>query len=421
MNESQKNNTVEEKNNQNKPVNKKNDTGARILCLVGAMLIWFYAVSSQTIIEDTRFASIPVKLMSVDTLEEEYGMTVISGYDYNVDVTLSGTRSELSRIDADDISAYVDLSQIETAGTYSLDLRVSAPGGVSVKELSANYVDVYVDKRSSKNVEIRINPIYMIESNYLLGTPKADIETVTVTGPADVLSQITHAQVTVDVGKLTKTVTTTGSIVLYAGGTPVTNPYVKTTQSDVTVVVPVYTEKEVDLAVEFKHGYFNEKNSKITIEPSSIRIKGDPTELDKINTLHIMTIDEKSISATTTSRTAIIELPDGIESVYGVDSATVTINQIGVSTREINVKNITVKNPEGLNYSIARDSVNVMLRGGSGSLALVSESNISLEADLSYYAKASGRVSVPVKIILPNSLSSSVYEIGEYTLEFDIK
>jgi len=79
MNESQKNNTVEEKNNQNKPVNKKNDTGARILCLVGAMLIWFYAVSSQTIIEDTRFASIPVKLMSVDTLEEEYGMTVISG------------------------------------------------------------------------------------------------------------------------------------------------------------------------------------------------------------------------------------------------------------------------------------------------------------------------------------------------------
>jgi len=80
-----------------------------------------------------------------------------------------------------------------------------------------------------------------------------------------------------------------------------------------------------------------------------------------------------------------------------------------------------VKNPEGLNYSIARDSVNVMLRGGSGSLALVSESNISLEADLSYYAKASGRVSVPVKIILPNSLSSSVYEIGEYTLEFDIK
>ncbi len=421
MNESQKNNTVEENKNQNKPVNKKNDTGARILCLVGAMLIWFYAVSSQTIIEDTRFASIPVKLMSVDTLEDEYGMTVISGYDYNVDVTLSGTRSELSRIDADDISAYVDLSQIETAGTYSLDLRVSAPGGVSVKELSANYVDVYVDKRSSKNVEIRINPVYMIESNYLLGTPEADIETVTVTGPADVLSQITHAQVTVDVGKLTKTVTTTGSIVLYAGSTPVTNPYVKTTQSDVTVVVPVYTEKEVDLAVEFKHGYFNEKNSKITIEPSSIRIKGDPTELDKINTLHITTIDEKTISATTTSRTAIIELPDGIESVYGVDSATVTINQIGVSTREINVKNITVKNPDGLNYSIARDSVNVTLRGGSGSLALVSESNVSLEADLSYYAKASGRVSVPVKIVLPNSLSSSVYEIGEYTLEFDIK
>ncbi len=421
MNESQEKNTVEVTQEQKQPVDKKNDITARILCIVGAMLIWFYAVSSQTIIEDTRFASIPVELMSVDSIEDEYGMTVISGYDYNVDVTLSGTRSELSRIDADDISAYVDLSQIEAAGTYSLDVRVSAPGGVSVKELSSNYVDVYVDKRSSKNVEIRVNPIYMIESDYSLGTPESDIETVTVTGPADVLAEITHAQVTVDVGKLTKTVTTSGSIVLYAGNTPVTNPYVKATQNDVTVIIPVYSEKEIDLAVEFKYGYFNEKNSEITIRPSKIRIKGDPTELEKINSLPILTIDEKSVSTATTTRTAVIELPENIENVEGVDSATVTIKQIGVSTRDINVKNITVKNPHGLEYALTRESVNVTLRGSSGSLSLINESNISLEADLSYYLKGSGRVSVPVKVALPSSLSSAVYEIGEYTLEFDIK
>ena len=421
MNETRENMTARTEDNKQKPNSRKNDITARILCILGALLLWFYAVSSQTIIEDRRFVSIPVELLSADSLESEYGMTVISGYDYNVDVTLSGTRSELSKISAEDISAYVDLSQISSAGEYSLDVRTSAPGGISIKELSSNYVTVYVDKRSQKSVDIRVNPVYMIESDYSLGTPETNVETVTVTGPADVLDSITHAQVTVDVGKLTKSVTTSGTIVLYADSTPITNPYVKLSESDVTVRIPVYTEKEVDLSVEFKYGYFNENNALITIEPSKIRIKGDPTELEKISSVQIMTIDEKKLTGTTSTSTAVIELPDTVENVSRVDSATVTVAQINTFTRVINVSNISVKNPNGLDYELSEESVNITLRGSSGSLSLVTESNIGIEADLSYYSKDAGRVSVPLKVVLPTSLSSNVYELGEYTLEFDIK
>lgn len=421
MNETQENMTAHTNDNQQKSMSRKNDITARILCVFGAVLLWFYAVSSQTIIEDRRFVSIPVELIAADTLESEYGMTVISGYDYSVDVTLSGTRSELSKISAENISAYVDLSQISSAGEYSLDVRTSAPGGISVKELSSNYVTVYVDKRSQKSVDIRVNPVYMIESDYSLGTPETNVETVTVTGPADVLDSITHAQVTVDVGKLTKSVTTSGTIVLYADSTPITNPYVKVSESDVTVRIPVYTEKEVDLSVEFKYGYFNDNNTSITIEPSTIRIKGDPTELEKINSVEIMTIDEKKLTGTTSTSTAVIELPDTVENVSRIDSATVTVTQINTFTRVINVSNISVKNPNGLDYELSEESVNITLRGSSGSLSLVTKSNIGLEADLSYYSKGAGRVSVPIKVVLPSSLSSNVYELGEYTLEFDIK
>lgn len=421
MNETRENMTARTEDNKQKPNSRKNDITARILCILGAILLWLYAVSSQTIIEDRRFVSIPVELLAADSLESEYGMTVISGYDYNVDVTLSGTRSELSKISAEDISAYVDLSQISSAGEYSLDVRTSAPGGISIKELSSNYVTVYVDKRSQKSVDIRVNPVYMIESDYSLGTPETNVETVTVTGPADVLDSITHAQVTVDVGKLTKSVTTSGTIVLYADSTPITNPYVKLSESDVTVRIPVYTEKEVDLSVEFKYGYFNENNALITIEPSKIRIKGDPTELEKISSVQIMTIDEKKLTGTTSTSTAVIELPDTVENVSRVDSATVTVAQINTFTRVINVSNISVKNPNGLDYELSEESVNITLRGSSGSLSLVTESNIGIEADLSYYSKDAGRVSVPLKVVLPTSLSSNVYELGEYTLEFDIK
>ena len=112
--------------------NRKKDLTAKIMCLIGAIILWFYVVSSQTIIDEKRFASIPVELISTDVIEDEYGMTVINGYNDTVDVTVSGVKNELNRLSAEDINAYVDLSQINAAGEYTLDVRTSVPGGISI-------------------------------------------------------------------------------------------------------------------------------------------------------------------------------------------------------------------------------------------------------------------------------------------------
>lgn len=402
--------------------NRKRDLTAKIMCILGAIFLWFYVVSSQTIIDEKRFASIPVELISTDVIENEYGMTVINGYDYTVDVTVSGVKNELNRLSAEDISAYVDLSQIDAAGEYTLDVRTSVPGGITLKELSANYVNVYVDKRSSKPVEIRVNPIYSIESDYSLGTPSATIQNVTVTGPEDVLDNIAYAQVTVDVGKLTSSVTATGSIVLVGNdGTVISNPYVKLHTTDVAVKIPVYTEKEIPLSVGFKHGFYNEKNSEIKIEPESITVKGDPAELAKLNTVEVMTIDEKKMTGVTGTRVAVIDLPEGVENINRVESVVVTVTHINTSTRDIYVDNVEFKNPNGLVYSTKQEGVNLTLRGSSGSLALVNEDNVTITADLSYYSKGTGKVTVPLTVSMPSGLSGSVYEIGEYSLEVEIK
>ncbi len=417
MNETNQNNAkVKKANNRNK------DLTAKIMCVLGALLLWFYVVSSQTIIDERRFASIPVEITSSEVIETEYGMTVISGYNYTVDVTVSGVKNELNRLSADDISAYVDLSQINAAGEYTLDVRTSVPGGVSVKELSANYVNVYVDKRSSKPVEIKVNPIYSIESEYSLGTPSANLSTVMVTGPEDVLDNVAYAQATVDVGRLTGTVTSTGSLVLIGNdGAVISNPYVKLHTTDVIVKIPVYTEKELPLSVGFKYGFYNEKNSNIKIDPQSIVVRGDPAELSKLNTIEVMTIDEKKMTGVTDSRVAVIELPEGVENVNRVENVTVTVTHINTSTRDIYVDNVEFKNPEGLDYSVKQDGINVTLRGSSGSLALVNADNVVLTADLSYYSKGSGKVTVPVTVGVPTGLSGSVYELGEYSLEIEIK
>lgn len=185
--------------------------------------------------------------------------------------------------------------------------------------------------------------------------------------------------------------------------------------------MPVYAEKEVPLTVEFRYGYYDDSTARVTIVPQTILLRGDPTVLSGINDITVLTVDEKKMVGTTNTRTVMIELPDGVENRSKTESATVTVTHMNTSTREINVQGITVKNPNGLDYTLVDDSINVTLRGSSGSLAMVTPANIGAQVDLSFYSRGSGRVSVPVIISLPSTLSDSVYEIGDYTIDVEIK
>lgn len=260
---------------------------------------------------------ISVDIRNLDRIEETLGLSLISGYDYTVDITVRGTRSELNRLNVDDISAYIDAKDISAAGEYTLPIRTSLPNGVTTGNLSVNYITIYVDKRTTISVPIEVLTSQTIESDYTLGTPELNIETVNVTGPEEELAKIDHAVAYFDLGRVSKTLISTGKLVLVdQNNVEITNPYVKLQTTEVTVKFPVYTFKDVPLTVEYKYGYYNDSNVTVTIEPSAIRIKGDPDVLADIDSIVITSLDEKKITDDLTQDVTIM-LPDDIENVSG--------------------------------------------------------------------------------------------------------
>lgn len=400
--------------------NKYENLIAKILCVLAAVVLWFYVVGTDTNIGETTVSNIPVDIRGLDRIEEDLGLSIISGYDCVIDVTVRGSKSSINRLNVEDVSAYVDASAITEAGEYTLEVYTTVPNGYTMGGKSVNYISVYVDQRTSVSVPVVVEPSFTIESAYTLGTPEPSIEMVNVSGPAEELEKIAGAKVSLDLGRVTKTLTATGKLVLVdRNGAPITNPYVRMKTSEVTVRIPVYTTKVIPLAVDYKYGYYNDSNVNVKLTPASITIKGEPDELEKIESLVVLQLDEKKITGDATL-SATIMLPEDVENMSGFRTADVAISHKNTETREIVVPSLTVVNPNNLNYSMETDSINVTFRGPRSLVSLLNKNNVTATVDLGYLNNASGTVSVPVTISVASVLVGSVYEIGEYKMDVTI-
>lgn len=394
---------------------------AKILCVLAAIILWFYVVMTDTTTDEKVFYGISVDIRGRDRIEDTLGLTIISGYDLTVDVTVKGPRADINRLTVDDVKAYIDMKTIDGAGEYTLPIRTSLPNGITAGSLSANYMTVYVDKRTTISVPVKIVTSQVIEADFTMGTPEPSIETVNVSGPEEVLRTIDHAEASFDLGRVSKTLISTGKLTLVdANGNEINDPYVRLQTSEVTVRFPVYIYRDFDLKVDTKYGYYDSTNSRITISPASIQVRGDPDVISSMDSVSLGQIDEKKITGDETKTMAIM-LPDGVENLSGTTTATVTITQIGTTTKKLNVTDINVVNPNGLEYTLERNSLTVTFRGTKTMLDMLSSRNVSLTLDLGYLNKTSGTVSVPVTVNVQSTLSGKVYEIGDYSMNVTIK
>ncbi len=431
------NDESEKKENEKGVKHGNKDLRARIICLLFAIVLWFYVVSTQTIIDERKFNAVPILMENENLMFDEQGnqMTLIEEREYKVDVVVTGTLGELNRLEYSDIAAYVDLSKVNTPGEQVLEVRTRVSGDVSVKGLSIGTVTVYADRTNAATYDIEVELLdWSKEADYEIGEPELSAQTVEVSGPLNILESIKCAKVGVNCGKLTNSIEVKGSIYLVdEKGNVVDNRYLKY-KSDVTVKIPVVQTREITLGIKYKYGFHDTSVLPYTIVPSSITVKGDPAKIKRLEEpFSIAEIDETMIYGTSTVNGSAIDaykyitedydiaLPDGVEAL-NTSSAYVEFDLSNLKTKTVNVgyENVTVINNRNLSYDISKQDIPITLRASGGSLAMINDKNIKLEADISDFAKGAGNQIVKLNVIIPDELKDSVYAVGEYTTEINI-
>ncbi|MEE0970679.1 MAG: CdaR family protein [Clostridia bacterium] len=378
-----------------------------IACLLCAIFIWANVYESSAVTSSRVFHNVIVEIEGENSLSKR-DLAVFELIDKTVSVTVSGAQNKVNDLSEDDVVAYVDVSDVESAGTVRLSVSVRGADRLDVTT-SPSSIKTFVDKRVEVDVPLNISPTYSIMSGYDF-TVSANMAEITVSGAKSIIDTVKEARVSPELGELSGSTTASSPIVLIdENGAELKSNYISADASTVVVKVDVFTKKTVPLTYSFKYGYIKNRNIKVTLNPSDITLVGDPAVLLDIDSLQLLEIDETKLPDST-EMVVSPSLPSGVKTLDSTNRFEVNIELLRYASKtiEIPVTNIQVKNPNGLKFNFENTVYELDYIVDSGSAKKVTAGSFGVVIDLS---------NVPNNISGSYNITPSVTALyGDYTL-----
>ena len=273
-----------------------------------ALAMWFYVVTVVSPNSDRTIENVPV-ITQGEAMLMERGLMVTST---NIDTTtlhLEGSRIDLNKLNASNITVTMDVSRLDHAGTHNLTFNVTYPGDVAsnaITVLSKNpgTIKVTVEERITKTIPLEINEVGTVAENYMADKENMsrNVESVTVVGPKSAIDRIAKAVVTLNLEGRSETINETlGYTLCDAEGKALA-------ESDLEMVTTDVQEVEISLRIAkiqtlpltvkiVEGGGATTQNTTITIEPSFINISGSDAALEGLDHLELATLQIKTLSS----------------------------------------------------------------------------------------------------------------------------
>lgn len=379
-----------------------------VVSLCAALVIWTYYTSNYGITQTRVFYGVEVTFLGQDAMRDSQSL-VVSSQDVNtVNVTLRGTRRDITRLTSDDIKAVVNLSNVTMAGYRTMSYSLSYPTTVNQSAIqeaakSPSTIGLQISKLSTRSMPVSgvfegtTVEGYMIDSTEMVFDPA----NVTFTGPEEELDQITAVQVNVARDEVNATFSATGNYTLLdEDGETLEFTDVTADTDTVSVTVPVSAIKEVALDVTLQDGGGASAETNVIkhIEPQTITVAGDAATLDGLNSISLANINLADYLAFPETTYNIV-LPNGVECLSGETSATVSLEFVGLASDMFIVTNLsTVNVPSGYEASILDLNKVITVRAPADVLPKINANNIRVVADLTDAAPGRSRVSTTVYV-----------------------
>lgn len=385
-----------------------NNKSLFILSLVAALLLWFIVVSNIMPGTNKSIGGVQVLISEENPVLRSIGLQVIDTDHPSVSVEVSGPRYLVGQLSSKDFIVTARLNPVNGAGTFQLQLNATlanANSALSIKGVSPSSVNVYFDRLVTRKMPVSVVTVSSkVADGYMLGTPTANPETVTVIGPEQQLNKLQKAIVAVNVNDgATDAVTATSNIVLYNRQKQADVTHLKMDATQAQITVPVLKTKTINLKLDYSNAPadFNVANVSTMLSPAQIEVAGKASVIDALSsTLSLGNVDIQTLNVQNTQKFDI-SLPDGIIAVNGANTSTaaITLNNTGsgvYSTRKFTVVNL----PSGYGINI-RTSVldNIQLMGPSSAMANVGEPLATIDMGKAF--QGVGAQDAPVTISVP--------------------
>ena len=389
-----------------------------VLSVALAVCLWVYVSYINSSDNTYTFRNVPVEFTGLDTLEGR-GLMISDGAEQTITLNVRTSWSTALRLSSEAISVTVDVSSIESAGTYTTGYRINYPTGVSGNSVSitgstAQNVTYTVARRTERSVEVQGVFRGEVAEGYQREEFSFSPSTILIAGEESAVNQVDHALVTVTRDEpLSETFS--GEMPFQLIGLDGTvldleELNLETDVNTVQVTLPVVQLKEVELTVDLlPGGGATADNAVVTINPSTITVSGSEADLAGLSSISLGESELGNIFSQDTF-TFDIQLASGLENVSGETQATVTVEITGLTTRTLEVDNIQwINAPEGCTVELVSQVRQIQIRGSEEAVNAVIASQISIVADLT--DATIGTQNVPARVSLNGA--SDVGVVGD--------
>lgn len=413
--------------------------GLKAASIIIAFVVWLAIMNISNPVITRTITNIPLNVTNASYIESmNLSYALAPGFD-TVSVSVEANRSLVERLNANNISATVDLTQI-----VDIDANpVMVPVTVSVPGVSQNAITVI-----PRNVQLRLEEMeskdFVINAvagsstparGYEVGSLTSNPEKLTIRGPKSIIERIDKVIAEVDVSYL-DTGTTLGAVLhVYdkngdelnesrmnslTFSVPENSIRVSVKLSRVVPDVPILAETYGEPAPGYQTG-------EVTVTPQTISIAGTDEALEKFrNSGNRILITEESESVDISGASADVEirvnlpdyLPSGIKLADGFsDTVVVTVKILEFNTKslEVETRNIEKKNLEkGRNAVFENSTLDIRVKGTDSALSGLMASDITASVDLR--DTRLGTQQVPVNVKLPEGFSLAEDVLAEITV-----
>ena len=397
------------------------------LSLLMSVGLWLYVTNVVSPESSETFRNIPVELQSVALLEER-GLVITSISHPEIDLQLSGNRTDLMQLNSGNIRVYADVSKIYEPGEHEISYTQVFPGtvpdsAIEVQSRSPDTIRVTVERKASKKLNVEVEYRGAVPQGYL--TDEANIQlsakTVHISGPQSLVDAAVSAKIIIDLTNCTETISQYYQYSLVdASGNLITNEGIRSDVAFIHVSLQIRQLKEVPITFDVIYGGgATPSNTKIQVSMESIQVSGHKNILKDVAYVYLgeIVLAEKVDSG---NIVLPVELPSGVRNETNDQEVTVTVTFTGLEKKTLWVTNIKAVNvPEGMVATFVDKKLQVKLRGTKEELAEIDASKVTVLVDFS--STREGTSSMPAKIVVDAGDQSNVGAIGIYTLIADMR
>ena len=401
-----------------------------LLSVAIAFGLWMYVITYVSYNDENTFYNIPVVFEGEAVLHDR-GLMLSEKEDATITLVLSGSRSDLAKVNSSNITVKASLTGIYEPGeniplTYSISYPGDVPSNAFVEESkNPETVRVSVEKLVS-NKEIPVMVKYngtAVPEGFMCDKENAQLDhnVILISGPGSVADQISQAIIEVDLTEQRESISQSYRYTLCDGeGNPVDAENITVNTEEVHLDLKIRRVKEVALKVNVVYGGgVAENNVAVTLDNDTIRLSGGEAVLDALGdeillgSINLADLDKSQ------EVPMPINLPEGVTNETGITEVTVTVRFIGVNTREMSVANIEILNvPEGMEVDLITKKLTVIVRGPTGMLSNLTEEDIFATVD---FADAEeGSSTFKAKIAFTDAFDK-MGAVGTYSVSATVK